>query len=91
MKNNYNFKTELKRFVSEILVEKLRKKGKYPLDIDDNFVIIQSGLIDSFGFLEILTAVEEKFNIDIDFSEKDPAEFLSLGAFVNSVYEEYKK
>ena len=45
--------------------------------MEENF--IESGTIDSFGFLELLVAIEQKFNIQINFAELDPELFTNLG------------
>jgi acyl carrier protein len=41
--------------------------------LDDNFNLIESGLFDSLGFVELLAAVEKQFEISID-----PAEDLTI-------------
>jgi acyl carrier protein len=46
--------------------------------LDENLSFQESGIIDSIGFLEIITFVEEKFGIEIADNEIIPENFDSL-------------
>ena len=74
----YLSETTIRNFVIEFLKE--RNDG---LDISGNINIMSSGIIDSIGFLELLSAIEDKFKIEIDFSELDPDEFTYLDNLSN--------
>ena len=76
---------QLRSHVVGILREKMQKKGISSGEINDDFMFIGSGAIDSLDFLELLASVEKHFEVEADFSEKDPSEFLSLGGFVKSI------
>jgi acyl carrier protein len=52
-----------------------------PVAEDDNFV--ESGLIDSFRFLELIVSLEKKFSVELDFSNLDPAQFSTIGGLVH--------
>ncbi len=69
---------ETEKEVQEFILAELRDRGG---DVDnknmeENF--IESGVIDSFGFLELLVAIEQKFNVQINFAELDPESFTNL-------------
>jgi acyl carrier protein len=51
-------------------------------DLDDSFNLLEGGLLDSFGFLNLVSALEEKTGRQIDFSDLDPSEFTTLGGLV---------
>jgi len=42
-------------------------------------------LLDSFGFLDLVTNIEAEFAIEIDFSTLDPAAFSTLGELSQAV------
>jgi len=69
---------ETSKKVKEFILEELRNRAG---DIDDKNMeenFIESGVIDSLGFLELLMAIEQKFNAQINFTELDPSEFTTL-------------
>ena len=47
--------------------------------LDENVSFQESGLLDSTGFLELITFVEERFGIDIADDELIPEHFDTLG------------
>jgi len=46
-----------------------------------SFDILDAGIIDSMGVLELIGAIEEHFGITIDFEDMDPESFTVLGPF----------
>ena len=82
---NTDIERQIRSHVVEMLEQKMRERGMEAGEMDDDFAFIGSGAIDSLGFLELLASIESRFDVDIDFSEKDPSEFLSLGGFVKSI------
>jgi len=37
--------------------------------------------------LELISKIEKKYNVELDFSEKDASEFMTLGGFAKSILE----
>ena len=76
-------KTELIDFLRTI------QRPDYPLDaIDENLGLTESGLIDSLALLEIITYLEQTY--DMDFREKgiDPGELKSVAAILDLIARE---
>ena len=46
--------------------------------VDENFNLLANGYLDSGVFVDLLTHLEEKTGIAIDFSEADPMELATL-------------
>jgi len=69
---------QIKEFVISELARKANAKGIDLGGIEEDLNLVKSGIIDSFGFLELIIPIEKKFNINIDFSELDPQDFTSL-------------
>ena len=54
-------------------------QGLTPNDVPDDFDLREHGMIDSFGVLELIGAIEEQFGITIDFEDLDPEEMTVVG------------
>jgi acyl carrier protein len=72
-------------FVVEYLDESLQRMGIEAAEVSDGFDIYAAGLIDSLGLLELITAVEEHFGLDIDFEALDPEGLTMVGPFSHYV------
>jgi acyl carrier protein len=59
------------------------KAGHAPIEATANFVA--AGIIDSMTFVRLLMDTEREFQLELDFSERDPAEFLSIDGFAACV------
>lgn len=69
---------EISNQVKEFILEELTKRVGDLSDKDTDANFIESGIIDSFGFLELLMAIEQKFGAQINFADLDPSEFTTL-------------
>ena len=54
-------------------------------DLDENLPFEQTGLIDSFAILEIVTFLEERFSIDFSSIGIDPENLGSIGRILNLI------
>lgn len=50
-------------------------------DIDETSDLFAAGLLDSLGLLELVTAIEQRFDVAIDFAELDVEQFSRIGDF----------
>jgi acyl carrier protein len=76
---------DIRLFLLEELAEGLADAGLEPAAVGDDFDLLESGLLDSFGLLEILTAVEERFGFEVDFEALDPDELTRVGPLCHFV------
>jgi acyl carrier protein len=53
--------------------------GLIPADLPDDFDLLLNGVIDSFGILEMISAIEEEFQIQIDLAALDAEHITVLG------------
>ena len=58
--------------------------------IDENSSLIESGLIDSLALLQIVTYLEQTYNIDFREIGIDPTELRSVGSILNLIDHEFK-
>lgn len=61
---------DIRQFVSEYLIKRLESVGLSTGDIRGGFDFIQSGLLDSMAFVDMISAMEEHFGVEIDFEEE---------------------
>jgi acyl carrier protein len=48
-------------------------------DIPDDFDLLLSGVIDSFGILEMISAIEDEFQIQLDLALLDAEDITKIG------------
>ena len=68
-------------FVRRALADELAAAGVPPEAVGDAFDLHGSGIIDSFGVLELIGDVEDHFGIEVDFEAMDPEELTVVGPF----------
>ena len=74
-------------FVSERVQELAQKRKMELQNPGDAFNLLESGLFDSLGFVELIAAVEGEFDIEIDFGEGDPEAFTTIAGLVKTAAE----
>lgn len=70
---------EIDGFLIEKVQEALKEKGMEVTEVDSNFDLFQSGAFDSMGFVSLITSIESRFGIEMDFSDLEPDQFTKLG------------
>lgn len=78
----------VRSFVLGGLTEPLQRLGMRPDQVPDDFDLLTSGLIDSFGVLELIGDVEDRFGLDIDFERLEPEGLTVIGTFSRYVARE---
>ncbi|MGE4297213.1 MAG: acyl carrier protein [Desulfovibrionaceae bacterium] len=73
----------IRAFIVERLERAASRRGVSMAAVDGNASLFEAGVIDSLGFLELVGAVESAFDLEIDFSELDPAAFTTLHGLVS--------
>jgi acyl carrier protein len=72
---------QVRTFVLEQLTSELAQVGMRPADVHDDLDLIDARVIDSFGMIEVIAAVESHFGLEVDFEELDPELLTSVGPF----------
>jgi acyl carrier protein len=75
---------QIRAFVVDHLRETAETLGMHDLQMDGDFELFDSGVLDSFGFINLLAEVEEKFDVELDAGD-DPERFSTLDGLVNSL------
>ncbi len=79
---------EIKKSVKQFILESiLFEDNNYLLDYDDSF--LEKGIIDSTGVLEVVSFIEDEFNISVDDEELTPENLDSVNKL--AIFIEKKK
>jgi acyl carrier protein len=75
----------IKTFVLEVLGPRAETMGISREELAGDFNLMQSGLLDSMGFVDLVAQVENEFDVQMDLMDLDPSQFTSLSGFVSRV------
>ena len=82
---------QVRDFLLETLAEKMTRKGLPSEAVSDDFDLLIQGVIDSLGFLEMLGALQEEFQIYVDFDEIDPEKLSIVGPLCQYIISKIKE
>lgn len=72
---------DVKKFILNHFTSTLEANGLSPNELNEDFDLLKAGVIDSFGVIEMISAVETHFGITVDFEAMDPDGLTILGPF----------
>jgi acyl carrier protein len=70
---------KVRQFLLTRYSETIKGMGLNPVDVQDSFDFLLSGVIDSFGILEMISSIEDEFRIRLDLAELDAEKITILG------------
>jgi acyl carrier protein len=70
---------EVRRFLLDKYREPMGAIGLIPESLADDFDFLLSGVIDSFGILEMISAIEDEFQIQLDLATLDAEDITRIG------------
>lgn len=82
---------EIRRFLLEKYAGSITDLGLSPAEIDDGFDFFLAGVIDSFGILEMIGAIEDHFQVRLDMAALDAEEISILGPLSTYVAQTAKR
>jgi acyl carrier protein len=80
-------KNDIQAFLLERYSVAIVAGGLDPATVGDDLDLLGAGIVDSFGVLEMISAVEKHFKIKVDFESLDPERMTVLGPFSQFVAE----
>jgi acyl carrier protein len=81
---------EVRRFIVSHLAHSFKENNVTEKDITDNFDLMNRGIIDSIGLIQLFAAIEERFRIEVDFEDMDTENITVIG-FICKYIEERAK
>jgi acyl carrier protein len=83
---------DVRIFLKGFIQRRLAAQGQDPLDeLSDDCDLLLSGVIDSLGLLELVTAVNEHYGREIDFEDLDPEQMTIVGPLCDFVADRMAK
>jgi len=80
---------QIRIFLQQYILEKSLAGGKdTPGELADDCDLLLSGMIDSLGLLDLMTAIQEHCQRDIDFEALDPEQLTVVGPLCRYVSEQ---
>lgn len=77
---------DVRVFLTGFVQRRMMSNGQDPPDqLSDDCDLLLSGIIDSLGLLELVTAVNEHYGREIDFEALDPDRMTVVGPFCSFV------
>jgi acyl carrier protein len=70
---------DIRQFLLEKYREPIGALGLIPGELADDFDFLLNGVIDSFGILEMISAIEKEFRIQLDLATLDAEQVTILG------------
>jgi acyl carrier protein len=75
----------VREFLLDFVDERLSVRGYSTSEVDDEFDLLVSGVIDSLAFLEMTVALQERFEVEFDYEEIDPVQLSIVGPLCHYV------
>ena len=70
----------IRKFILQHFGEKLADEGLSSADVQDDFDLLDTGLTDSLGIIDMITEIEVEFDLEIDYEDLDPDDMTVIGA-----------
>jgi acyl carrier protein len=78
---------EVRPFIISHLAGSFRENNLAEEEIADDFDLMKMGIIDSIGFLALLSAIEKHFAIEVDFEDMDTENLTVIGSICKYIEE----
>lgn len=83
---------DVREFIVGFLRQKLAAQGQEAaVELTDDCDLLLSGVIDSLGLLELVTAVREHYDRDIDFEALEPEQMTVIGPLCSFIAQDLAK
>ena len=75
---------QILQFLTDKMRAALAAQGQQPSDLPESFNFMDADLVDSLGFVRLIQELEQRFNIQLDLSNADPEQLVTLGALADT-------
>ena len=73
---------EVRRIVLNFIQPDLKRLGLEADQVSDKTDLLEQGIVDSFGFLDLIGAVEDGLGLSLDLGGLDPEKMATLGGLI---------
>jgi len=85
MNNSAITQEQVRNFLLARYATQIKGNGRNPAEIPDTFDFLLEGVIDSFGLLDLVAALEKEFSLELDMSGLDAEQMTILGPLTRHV------
>lgn len=82
---------DIKKIIISFLSDDINRMGLNINELDDKINILESGLIDSFRFIDLLAMIDNELGVEINLNNLDQENFGSLFSLIKFIVDEEKK
>lgn len=76
---------QLRNFVLDHLGDQLAAAGISCCAVTDDFNLLSEGVVDSLGLVELIAALEERFDVEVDLEDLEIEEMTVVGPLCRSI------
>lgn len=78
-------RSDIKKIIDQEIERTCREKSVdfHSLKLNSEFNLLQSGIFDSLGILQLITRLEDELGVTLDLSEYSPAEFTNYRKLID--------
>ena len=77
--------SEVSAYLISYMTDLAERLGVTDLVLTDETRLLDVGVVDSVGFIELVLATEERFGVSLELDRHDPTEFTTLGGLTRVV------
>ena len=81
----------IRRFLLDKYCKPIGAIGMIPEELADDFDFLLNGVIDSFGILEMISAIEDEFQIQLDLAALDAEDITRIGPLARYIAKNAKR
>jgi acyl carrier protein len=70
---------DVQQYILGRIDDPLQAKGLAAADVPSSFDLLLEGVIDSFGIVELISALEERYGLEFDLDELAPDDLTRIG------------
>lgn len=76
--------SSIQEFITQTLKDTAEHFGGVAKPIENDANLMAGGLIDSLGFVSLMSAIELRYDIEMEFDGSDPENFMTVNGLVSS-------
>jgi acyl carrier protein len=78
--------TDIKDFILDLISEKLSVFNIKRGEVNSDFDLVKSGLLDSMSFIDLVAELEDKYKLEVDFEEAaDNNDFTTMTGLIQLI------
>lgn len=75
----------IRAFIIEHCAEQFQATGRSVEALPENFDLLEEGILDSLGIVQLIAAVEQRFDLQVDMEKLPPEELTVLGSLARYI------